>query len=75
MEMAQLLEQTLRGHAAQGAYAELRDDISPEATRRIRCIEGKTMGWVEHNYKLPDDLREQEPSQGRSAMTSLTTSL
>ncbi len=58
MEMAQILETILRGHATQAEYRKLRDDFSSQPFARIDCLNGKTIGWIEKRYKMPEEAHE-----------------
>jgi hypothetical protein len=59
MEHAQLLEQVSRGHARRHEFVNLREmGSSPTVLPRIERIDGKTIGWVEKRYPLPDDTAE-----------------
>jgi hypothetical protein len=59
MEHAQLLEQIIRGHARRHEFVNLRETgSSPPLLPRIERIDGKTIGWVEKRYPLPDDTAE-----------------
>jgi hypothetical protein len=59
MEQAQRFEQIIRGHAQRHEFASLREmGSSPTVLPRMERIEGKTIGWVEHRYELPQDAKE-----------------
>jgi hypothetical protein len=59
MEQAQLFEQVVRGHAQRLEFVSLREiGSSPTVLPHIRRIDGKTIGWVEQRYELPQDAKE-----------------
>ena len=59
MEQAQLFEQVIRGHAQRLEFVNLREmGSSPSVLREMQRIDGRTIGWVEHEYTLPQDAKE-----------------
>lgn len=59
MEQAQLFEQVIRGHAQRLEFVSLREmGSAPTVLPQMQRIDGKTIGWVEHRYELPQDAKE-----------------